>query len=227
MTLRSSPTTSEIARQTVGPDAAAARRPPFTADKCLRIVFSAVMSAPALQQRVHRRPLVLERQRRRRARPSTPMRRPRAARRACRRDRSAARPRARGGPPRRCARPAADGSTESTRACAGSAIGRCVPMTMPSRMRSPAIAANVSAMNGAALPTAMTRRSLPRRRDAIAGSCTARSIRWCGDAASMAPRAMVRKCWRKCDRSEVSVNVLRIGPARQPRHHVELPQQAG
>ncbi len=46
MTLRSSPTTSEIARQTVGPGAAAARRPPLTADKCLRMVFSAVMSAP-------------------------------------------------------------------------------------------------------------------------------------------------------------------------------------
>ncbi len=46
MTLRSSPTTSEIARHTVGPDAAAARRPPLTADRCLRIVLSAVMSAP-------------------------------------------------------------------------------------------------------------------------------------------------------------------------------------
>ena len=66
---------------------------------------------------------------------------------------------------------------------------------------------------------------LPCRREAIAGSWTARSIRWCGDAASMAPRAMVRKCWRKCDRGDVSVNVLRIGPARQPRHDVELPQQ--
>ena len=48
MTLRSSPTTSEIARQTVGPGAAAASRPPLTADRCLRIVFSAVMSAPPL-----------------------------------------------------------------------------------------------------------------------------------------------------------------------------------
>ena len=46
MTLRSSPTTSEIARQTVGPGAAAASRPPFTADRCLRIVLSAVISAP-------------------------------------------------------------------------------------------------------------------------------------------------------------------------------------
>jgi hypothetical protein len=34
-------------------------------------------------------------------------------------------------------------------------------------------------------------------RDAIAGSSTARPIRCCGDAASRAPRAMVRKCSRK------------------------------
>ena len=46
MTLRSSPTTSEMARQTVGPAAAAASRPPLTADRCLRIVLSAVISAP-------------------------------------------------------------------------------------------------------------------------------------------------------------------------------------
>ena len=47
MTLRSSPTTSEIASVTTRPRHAAASRPPLTADRCLRTVFSAVMSAPA------------------------------------------------------------------------------------------------------------------------------------------------------------------------------------
>ena len=166
MTLRSSPTTSEIARHTVGPGAAAARRPPLTADRCLRIVLSAVISAPPLSSAFTA------------VRLSSSVRSPAGT--AINAD----------APPDssttsvspgsvRCAtssarRPAAtlrssgsgwlDGIHSS---CAGSAIGRCVPMTMPSRMRSPAIAANVSAMNGAALPTAMTRRRLPSqaRRD--------------------------------------------------------------
>ena len=39
--LRSSPTTSEMASVTVVPTHAAARRPPFTFDRCRRTVFSA------------------------------------------------------------------------------------------------------------------------------------------------------------------------------------------
>ena len=190
MTLRSSPTTSEIARQTVGPAAAAARRPPLTADRCLRIVLSAVISAPPFSSALTA------------VRLSSRVRAPAGT--AIKADAPPESSTTRVSPGSvRCAtsiarRPAAtlrasgsgwlDGIHSSG---AGSAIGKCVPMTIPSRIRSPAILANVSAMNGAALPTAMTRRLLPCRRDAIAGSCTARSIRWCGDAASMAPRAMV------------------------------------
>ena len=225
MTLRSSPTTSDIARHTVGPGAAAASRPPLTADKCLRIGVQRGDVGARLQQRVHRGPLVFQRQ---------------GAGGHGHQRRGAAREqhdeRVIGiGPLRDLDRAASRGDTarigqrmarRNPLEPFGQAIGRCVPITMPSRMRSPASFANVSAMKGAALPTAMTRRPLPCMRVAIAGSCRARSMRWCGDAASMAPRAMVRKCWRNCDRGEFSVNVLRIGPARQPRHHVELPQQA-
>ena len=142
MTLRSSPTTSEIARQTVGPGAAAASRPPFTADRCLRIVLSAVISAPPFSSALTA------------VRLSSSVRVPAGT--AINAD----------APPEssttsvspgsvRCAtsiarRPAAtlrssgsgwlDGIHSS---CAGSAIGKCVPMTMPSRIRSPAILANV------------------------------------------------------------------------------------
>ena len=46
MTLRSSPTTSDSTRATVRAAHAAARRPPLIAERCLRTVFSAWMSAP-------------------------------------------------------------------------------------------------------------------------------------------------------------------------------------
>ena len=75
----------------------------------------------------------------------------------------------------------------------GSSPDKCVPMTMPSRTRSPAISKNARAMNGAAFPTAITCSLAPCSHDAISGSRTARGIKRCGDAASMAPRAMVRK----------------------------------
>ena len=84
MTLRSSPTTSEIASVRHGAAAAAASRPPLTADRCLRTVFSAWMSAPARSSTS----VVAACRRascRRRAPPSAPMRRPTAARAASRR----------------------------------------------------------------------------------------------------------------------------------------------
>ena len=62
ITLRSSPTTSEIARHTVGPAAAAASRPPLTADRCFRMVFSAVISAPPFSSAFTAVALVVERQ---------------------------------------------------------------------------------------------------------------------------------------------------------------------
>ena len=51
MTLVSSPTTSEIASVTVRPADAAARRPPFTSDRCLRTQLTARMSASARSRR--------------------------------------------------------------------------------------------------------------------------------------------------------------------------------
>ncbi len=47
ITLRSSPTTSEIASVTTWPRQLAASRPPLTADRCLRTAFSSVIAAPA------------------------------------------------------------------------------------------------------------------------------------------------------------------------------------
>ena len=225
MTLRSSPTTSEIARQTVGPDAAAARRPPFTADRCLRIVLSAVISAPPFSSALT----------------------------AVRLSSSVSAP---AGTAINAEAPPESSTTSVSSGIGAlrdleRAPARCDAALIRQRMarwnplqvrrqRNRQVRADDDAVANAIAGDRRKRVGHERRRLAdgnhaqVPATQARRDCRILHGAIDemMWRRGLdgaacdVRKCWRKCDRTEISVNVLRIGPARQARHHVELPQQA-
>ena len=181
----------------------------------------------ALQQRVDGDTLVLERQRRRPEPPSAPTRR-----------RTAARPASR---PASCARATSSARRPAaTLRSSGSGwldgIHVKLPRQLDRQVRADDDAARgcdrrrcaqtPRAMNGAALPTAMTRRALPsqaRRDCGILNGAVDQMMR--GRGLNRAARNG-QNVLAKDGQTEISVNVLRIGPARQARHDVELPQQA-
>ena len=217
MTLGSSPTTSEMTSASAGPGACAASQPPLMAERCLRTVFSAWMSAPARSSCIRRRPLVVERdafgghghQRRGAARQQDEQRSP------------SSRPRpvpARGARRARSRRSGSDGRRRSTRTAAGTGAGATLT-TRPARMRDPGRRAAAAAIAGAALPAAITRR---RSRSARAHRRSRESSRLdlgerafhqrSGAAAAIPARTIARRSCRRSGSERVSV--FAWGPTR-------------
>ncbi len=162
ITLRSSPTTSEIARHTVGPAAAAARRPPFTADRCLRTVLRAVISAPPFNKAltVARLSSSVKSSAGTAINADAPPDSSTTSVSSGRVSRATASARR----PAPTLRSSGNGWLDGIHLnCGGRPMGRCVPTTIPPCTRSRATVQKARAMNGAALPTAMTRRALPSR----------------------------------------------------------------
>ena len=193
MTLRSSPTTSEMASVSDGPRAAAASQPPLTRDRCLRTVFSAWMSAPAFSS-----PSVASRLSREASAPSagSGQQRRGAARQqhheALVAPRASRPSRARDGRPPTLPlvgyRMPAEIPFERRRA--GSAAS-CGPTTMP-RGRGRRRRANAAAIAGAAFPAAMTRSGRGQTQRCDVGAASARSSERCRHRPPRPPRGRWR-----------------------------------